>query len=354
LWAWTEASRTNQLIGFLSVVTTGQRGLYAFAFDPGFLTNGHLYVFRSPMLAVGNSNRLSQFTARADGTSWRIEPGTEKVLLDIPSVSHGHGQGGGLLVDPRDGLIYLGVGDNSVPAETPEFYDDPQHAAQDPARLWGKVLRLEVSGDVPPDNPFAKQAGWRPEVYARGFRNPFSFACDVVRGRIYVGDIGFDRREDREEINLLEAGGNYGWPRCDGRHRDTMTGAACPLEGALAPWHTYPHGSAAAVVLGPFISGGTPPGWPVDLTNGLVYGDFVRRHLQFAQVDEARHAVTNVLSLASGLAGGALSMTLASHGELYFVEYAGWRNAHPADRLSRLVPRRQLAWPGAAVTAEPR
>jgi len=222
LWAWSPGARTNSLVGRLSVNTSGQRGLLGFVFDPGFRTNNHLYVYRSPILGTGNSNRVSRFTVVTNGASWRLAPESEVVLLDIPSAPHGLNQGGGFLLHPRDGCLYIGTGDGNLPEETPKFFDDPRTAAQNLADLRGKILRLQTDGRVPADNPFVRTNDARPEIYALGFRNPFSLSVDPVSGQVYVGDVGFDRKQDWEEINQLKPGANYGWPRCDGRNRDTL------------------------------------------------------------------------------------------------------------------------------------
>ncbi|MBL9136769.1 MAG: PQQ-dependent sugar dehydrogenase [Verrucomicrobiales bacterium] len=343
VWTWSESARTNLLAGRLPVNATGQRGLHAFAFDPGFLTNGYLYVYRSPMLPVGNSNRVSRFTAKRVNQAWQVEVESEKVLLDIPSAHHGQGQGGGLLIHPVEQCLYVGTGDNNLPGETPRFYDDPKNPPQDPASLLGKILRVRLDGSVPADNPWAQQPKARAEVFALGFRNPVTLTWEPATGRIFAGDVGFDRREDREEINLLKAGGNYGWPRCDGRGLETLPGTPCPIPDAVEPWFSYPHDSAAAVVVGPFFSGKPPAGWPAAFGNGLVYADFPRRSIRFAQVSTETGKVTNTVSLASGLAGGPISLSLAADGSLYLVEYAGWLAGSPQDRLARLVPRAKPA-----------
>lgn len=340
VWSWKPGDRTNGVVAALPVSVTGQRGIHGFVFDPGFATNRQVYVYRSPMLPEGNSNRVSRFTLTdsADGGGPRIAVESEQVLLDIPSTHHGQTQGGGFLLNPRDGCLYIGTGDNRRPEETPRFYDDPNVSPQDPGDLRGKILRIRTDGSIPPDNPMVAVQGARPEVYALGLRNPFSLSLDSVTGNIYIGDIGYSRREDWEEVNLLRAGANYGWPRCDGRHRDTLAATPCPLGDAVGPWFGYPHDSAAAVLVGPFISGGPPPGWPALFAHGLVYADFSRRSIRFAQVDAQSNRVTNTVPIASGLAGGPLGMVLGPEGDLFLVEYAGWLSAHHQDRLSRIRP----------------
>lgn len=337
IWAWSPTARTNGLVVRLPVSTSGQRGLYGFEFDPGFLTNGHVYVYRAPILSAGNSNRVSRFTATGGPGSWRVRPETERVLLEIPSANHGLQQGGGFLRHPEEDLLYVGTGDNLSPNETPRVYDDPKSFPQDLGDLRGKILRIGLDGSVPADNPFVSTPGARPEVFALGLRNPVSLTWHGLGREILAGDVGFDRLQDQEEINRVRPGLNFGWPRCDGRQRDTLSGAGCPLADAVGPWFAYPHDSAAAVIVGPTVQR-LPKGWPEPFARGLFYADYSRRILRFAQVDPTTDTVTNTIPVASGLAGGVLSMALTLGGELYLVEYAGNLSGSPEDRLSRIVP----------------
>jgi|GEM_PF-433470 len=337
VWAWSPGARTNGLVARFPVSTSGQRGLYGFEFDPGFLTNGSVYVYRAPILSAGNSNRVSRFTATGGPGAWRVGLETERVLLDIPSSRHGLQQGGGLLWHPKEGNLYVGTGDNIPPNETPRVYDDPKSAPQDLGDLRGKILRIAPDGSVPAGNPWAATAGARHEVFAIGLRNPVTLAWDALGESVLAGDVGYDRMRDQEEVNRVEAGRNYGWPRCDGRHRDTLSGAACPLPDAVGPWFSYSHDSAAAVMVGVTVKRPLT-GWPERFGAGLFYSDFSRRVVRFAQIDPALNAVTNTVPFASGLAGGVMSMTLTSEGELYLVEYGGNLSGSPEDRLSRIVP----------------
>ena len=100
----------------------------------------------------------------------------------------------------KDGMVYMSVGTG-----------DPPNAAraQDPNDLAGKVLRLRDDGTVPPDNPFVGRAGYRPEIYTLGHRNPLGMAVEPVSGAIWECEAG---PNGGDEINVLQAGKNYGWP----------------------------------------------------------------------------------------------------------------------------------------------
>ncbi|MFN0066877.1 MAG: PQQ-dependent sugar dehydrogenase [Limisphaerales bacterium] len=353
-WLYDPETRTNRVAGFLNVQSQAQRGLRGFEFDPGFATNGHLYVFYAPMISTGNSNRLSRFTVTGARGERRLDPQTESVLFQIPGGVSGDNEGGSLLYHPAERCFYIGTGDGNLTSNTLRFFDDPNTYAQNLLDPRGKVLRIAPDGSAPKDNPFAGRTNAHPAVYALGFRNPYTLTLDPVSGRVYAADIGFERRQDVEEINLLQPAGNYGWPRCVSTNRDTATFGDCPIPEAISPWFFYPHESSAAVMVGPVIQpAAARTNYPPAFARGMVYGDFSRRWLRFAQMDEGG-AVTNTVSLATGLAGGPLSMTLGPAGEIYLVEYSGWLGGSPRDRLSRLVPVPVAPATNAAVAAAPR
>ncbi len=117
----------------------------------------------------------------------------ELLVSGIPGGA-GYHQGGRLLLGPDD-LIYVSTGDNGSP-------DD----AQDPGSLSGKILRFTTDGDPAPGNPFGSA------VYSLGHRNIEGLAFDD-RGRLWASEFGQD---SWDELNLIEAGGNYGWPEVEG------------------------------------------------------------------------------------------------------------------------------------------
>ena len=100
----------------------------------------------------------------------------------------------------KDGMIYMGVG----------IADPPNAArAQDKSDLAGKVLRLKDDGTIPPDNPFVGKTGYRPEIFTMGHRNPMGLVVHPETGAIWENE---DGPNGGDEINILQAGRNYGWP----------------------------------------------------------------------------------------------------------------------------------------------
>ena len=104
------------------------------------------------------------------------------------------------LVFDRQGYLYMTVGCCSTGKD---------QEAQNPSSALGKVIRLREDGTVPTDNPFVGQAGYRPEIFTMGHRNALGLATNPATGDIWENENG---PQGGDEINILKAGKNYGWP----------------------------------------------------------------------------------------------------------------------------------------------
>jgi glucose/arabinose dehydrogenase len=155
-------------------------------------------------------------------TYWKPKPGDEDVgtavlargrldgyaLTDVRDLFVAEawcdGPAAARIVFGRDGKIYMVIG-------SPGFgkrVSNPS-AGQNPAEHGGKVLRLNDDGSVPSDNPFVGRPGFRPEIYAFGIRNSIGITLHPETGEIWATDNG---PEGGDEINIIKAGRNYGWP----------------------------------------------------------------------------------------------------------------------------------------------
>ena len=352
IWAYDLTQRNHQLIGELKVCwepTPGreanERGLHGIEFHPGFRTNGWIYLHYTPWAptnATAWSNRVSRFTVVTSGRSQSLDPASEKILITIPSLRGFH-QGGALAINPRDGKLYVTCGDNNVSSDTEKFWNDPQNPPQVLSALQGKVLRLNLDGSIPTDNPFVGRSDAHPAVFTYGHRNPYSINVDPVTGEVFVGEVGYDRPVDWEEINRLQAGGNYGWPRCMGTNAATFGGTPCPLPDAVPPFIAYHHDNGAGGNAGGNATSGPryrPTGqsgdFPERFHGGVFYGDYVRKWIRFAPVDAMGKAGTTE-PFARGFTAGPMAMEQGPDGALYLVEYGGWFTGSPQDKLSRIV-----------------
>lgn len=219
-----------------------EEGMLGLALDPGFEDNGLLYIYYN--VAEGERRtRLSRFETAGAGESWRIEAGTELVVLEVPQPFANH-NGGSLEFGP-DGMLYLGLGDGGSGG-------DPQGNGQDPSTLLGSILRIDVRDAsaerpyaIPSDNPFAGDAVKRNEIWAYGLRNPWRFSFDRETGTLWAGDVG---QNALEEIDVIVAGGNYGWNIMEGTQ--CFRADECDEEGLVLPVAEYGRDAGCSVTGG--------------------------------------------------------------------------------------------------------
>jgi glucose/arabinose dehydrogenase len=184
-----------------AVDSAGERGLLGVTVDPGFSTNHYVYLYYTQR-ATGTTpahNRVIRVTARGDSAI----AGSKKLILRLDNLSSATNHNGGAIHFGEDGKLYVAVGDN-----------DRGGNAQLLRNLKGKMLRINKDGTIPRDNPFYNRAtGKNRAIWARGLRNPFSFAIQPRTGKVFINDVG---EQTWEEINRGAAGANYGWPRFEG------------------------------------------------------------------------------------------------------------------------------------------
>jgi glucose/arabinose dehydrogenase len=164
---------------------TDERGLLGVAFDPDFATNHFVYLdlTRKATAQRPVHNEIVRVTARGN----KAVPGSRRVLFRLNAQQTSHHLAGSLEFG-TDGKLYVSSGDNQVSAH-----------AQKLTNLFGKVLRLNRSGTIPPSNPFFQRAtGRNRAIWARGLRNPFKIARDPGAGTLFVNDVG---ETTWEEIN---------------------------------------------------------------------------------------------------------------------------------------------------------
>src|SRR5919112_4600313 len=292
------AKPDGTLSTFLNISTKvdslGERGLLALTFDPGFSTNGYIYLHytRKATSTTPPRNRIVRVTASGD----RVVSGSEKLIfrlgnqsaaIEFPQFM------GGAIDFGTDGKLYVATGDNETPKK-----------AQRLTNLFGKMLRINKSGTIPTDNPFYSTAsGNNRAIWALGLRNPFKFAIQPGTGTIFINDVG---KNTWEEINRGAAGANYGWPVREGRANDPRY---------VDPIFAYGHGSTGTT--GCAITGGTfynPPtvDFPAQYVGDYFFADFCSGWIR------VRNSGGSVTGFASGLER-PIDLEVSNAGELYYL-----------------------------------
>jgi glucose/arabinose dehydrogenase len=193
-------------------------GLLDIALHPRFAQNRLLYLVYSKA-GSPDAARATTAVARARWDGGATLTDVKNVL--VADAYHGGqgvargccGQGpsdgsyGSRLVFDRAGFLYVTLGDRNYGEKS-----------QDPMSHMGKILRLRDDGTVPPDNPFVGKAGYKPEIFTLGHRNPLGLTVHPVTGEIWSTEFG---PRGGDELNRIQAGKNYGWiDVTQGQHYD--------------------------------------------------------------------------------------------------------------------------------------
>jgi len=201
----------------LPVIGDAERGLLGIAVHPDFEREPWVYLYRSD--PRDGLNRLVR--VRAAGP---VAEGQPETLLDGISAVAGYHNGGDLAFG-ADGTLFVALG---------EAHEADR--AQDETDIGGKIARLTAAGDVPPDNPFGPDN----PVWSIGHRNSFGLCVDPATGTLWETENGPDVDD---EVNVIEPGGNYGWPTVTGISdedefidpllvfRDTIALTGCAVAG---------------------------------------------------------------------------------------------------------------------------
>ena len=288
----------------IAVRQLGESGLMGLALDPNFSNNGYVYVMYNYDEGEGVGNRIVRYVER-DGRGV-----LDRVLIDaIPGATF-H-DGGRLKIGP-DGKLYIATGDATR-----------SRLAQDLGSLAGKILRINLDGTVPDDNPFPDSP-----VYSYGHRNPQGLSWHPDSGTLYItehGPTGEGGVFDNDEVNVISPGGNYGWPLVVGvSENEDYVDPILLYNPALAP-----AGST-------FYDGNLFPEWRGD----LFFANLRGTHLHRVVFDDAG-AVIRLERLFDGVYGRLRDVVVGPDGALYLTTSnrdGRGRVRADDDKILRLLP----------------
>ena len=269
---------------------TGEGGLLGLALSPNYESDGYVYVYYT----TDEDNRVARMREGED---------PEPVLTGIPVLTY---HNGGRIAFGPDGYLYVGTGDAGDTS-----------TSQNLNSLGGKILRVTPTGDVPSDNPFSGSP-----IYSYGHRNVQGLAWDGS-GRLYASEFGQNRYD---EANIIEPGGNYGWPEVEGE------GGNPNYIDPISTWTTDEASPSGVEIL----KGGAIPQWEGDFFMAALRGQRLYR----LDLDD-RGAVVGQEELLQGEAGRLRHVAQAPDGSLWILTSNRDGRGNPIpddDRILHLGP----------------
>ena len=276
----------------IPVCTGSEMGLLGIAIDPNFGSNGFVYLYRSApdggnscADSIGRFNQVVRVTLSGNtyvpGSLTQLQPGVLQMRTD-----GGNHDGGGMRVGP-DNKLYVAVGDTGIGDGGPPGASTNPYS-QDLNALEGKVLRLELNGTPAAGNPYIGVAG-RDEIWASGLRNPYRFGFDPQTGSLWLGDVG---QQTIEELDIIQAGGDYAWPHCEGTLPAGCQATVPGPEPVIDPIFEYYQPGQGTPALGRTITGGAFSGasWGA-FAGQYFFGDYVSSTIYRAVPNAGRNDI---------------------------------------------------------------
>ena len=324
------ADRTSA-IDLTGVVDTSaaEAGLVGLAFSPRFALEPYVYLSYT-VTGTPLTSRVVRYHVSADGT---FDAASALLIIEVPQPAPE--QNGGQVAFGPDGMLYIALGDGGGAG-------DPYANGQNPQTLLGALLRLDVRPQAPEEtgggrgggrggnnqapvvapyaipegNAFPDGVGGAPEIFAWGFRHVRHFSFDRANGQLWAGDAG---QSALDEINQIQAGGNYGWPIKEGTA--CVAEAPCNEEGLLDPVYAYDRLSGDRSITGGYVyRGNALP----ELDGRYIFGDVVSGRIWALKPSDTGYA--REVLVDSPLAVASFGETQA--GELRLVDFNGggiWR-----------------------------
>ena len=345
------------------ICADSERGLLGVAVDPQFASNRFVYLFYTHKkfgvcennTANSPVNRVARFVLPAGNV---IDPATETVLVDnMPSPNGNHNAGD--IQFGKDGFLYVAIGDGGCDYAGNSGCAGSNDAARDEHVLTGKILRITRDGGIPAGNPYQGSgtdrcnvtgrttAGRRcQETFAWGLRNPWRIPHDpnAAGTKFHINDVG---QNLWEEIDLGQAGADYGWNVREGHcANNSTTNCGPPPVGMTNPVFDYRHeNGCASITGGAFVPLGA---WPAAYDGAYLFQDLVCGKIfrlvdqgggVYAMADFATDFGTNTLiDMRFGPYGTGEALYYITWGpnpdEIRRIAYTGQANRAPTARAS--------------------
>lgn len=316
----------------ITVGTSGEQGLLGLAFDPDYLDAAKPGYGKFYVNYVANSGsgvtHVAQYQVVGDPATSNVAdttPSTIKTLLTVPQPQTNH-NGGWIGFSPRandDHNLYIALGDGGGGDDTGTGHTPGIGNAQDVTTRLGKMLRIQVDPatgtyTIPADNPYANSSitNVKKEIWLLGLRNPYRDSFDRGTGRMFIGDVGQNTREevDAQEPTNPGGGENYGWRDREGTIENptyaTATPTPTPVPPRVNPIVDYPRSNPGNGVAGRTVIGGyVYRGKQIPALNGTyIFGDYLGPNGGASKIFALNYdgsAVTNFQDITSTIFTGS-------------------------------------------------
>ncbi|HAC15086.1 MAG TPA: hypothetical protein DCE78_03965, partial [Bacteroidetes bacterium] len=301
----------------IEVDNFNERGLNGIALDPDFDINNFVYVYYT--VPDENRNRVSRFTANGN----LAIPGSEVVIFELDELFASFHNAGALKFG-LDGTLFIASGDGGNRNQAPYLQSTS-----------GKILRINSDGSIPEDNPFYDTLpGIYKSIYAYGLRNPFTMDIHPHDGRIIVGDVG---ESSFEEINIIKAGKNYGWPSIEGFQTSEET-----PENYQDPIYAYDRNEGCAITGVNFYNPQTLQ-FPPSYLGKIFFNDYCFNYIKTYDIE-----TKEVETFAQGVQR-PIAVTTANDGSLFYIARGGnWGGSDEDNTTTNIGSVWQIQYTGSS------
>ncbi len=325
----------SEVDGHINVLDADpEQGLLGVVADPNFASNHYLYFYAS----IGDENNRHKVVRYTLGDDSTLSGAT--TIVDMGLMGPKNHNGGGLSI--HNGQLYIAVGDTGHNLVITNNVPD-NHIASCLNFANGKVLRVNLDGTIPTDNPLydtamatgcadyeTDYALMAPDkrIYAWGLRNPFRVWADPVTGLLWIGDVG---EAKLEEISVGGIGTHFGYPFVEGTHAYTATeqpfqpantcNGMTPAKPCTAPVYEYDHSNGNNAIIGGQILDGCE--WPAAWKSRYIFGDNGSGSVWTVDVNTTRDGVVANSRKDFASTAGVAAFKLGPDNALYIVEALG-------------------------------
>lgn len=300
-------------------------GLLGLAFHPNYSDNGYFYVYHTQQSSVSGVNVeivLARYTVNTDNPD-QADPNSRLEIFSFDKNQSSSNHNGGKIAFGPEGYLYISIGDGGGGG-------DPNKNAQNLDNVFGSILRIDVDLDgnnpietnpdlpngnyeIPSDNPRVGLSGLD-ELYAWGIRNTWKFSFDKDTDVLWGADVG---QGDREEINIITKGGNYGWNRFEG---NTVEDSSTTLITSpdIKPIFEYGRNNGDISITGGYVYHG--PSNNPQLQGKYIYGDYISGRVWALDYNSTTGDATSELLFRTN-GQNVSSFGLDRWGALYFSDY---------------------------------